>query len=306
MDPHLDPKQTHHLLNRLKEQIDALPPALSGAAKYVIDNPGDFGLDPIRVSATKAGVSANTLVRLAIHLGFDGFETLRAPFRAALTTSREGGLGLDWLDRLDAKEDTARHGRIARNEVNIVARSLRLMTPARTAEIVGTLTSARRCYVTATRASYALAYYFHYVGRMALPSLDLVPRHMGTAVDELMEITPDDCLIAMTFAPYSSETLQALRLARSKGAKLVLISDSEVIAPGLQPDHLLQVADNALHPFGGYGGAMVVLDCLLTHLVDAGGSKAQDRIRSYEFLREDTGAYWRGGKLPKLPKSERS
>ncbi|UWR70588.1 MurR/RpiR family transcriptional regulator [Phaeobacter inhibens] len=302
MDPHLDPRQTHRLLDQLKTQIENLPPALSAAAKYIIDTPGDFGLDPIRVSATKAGVSANSLVRLAVHLGFESFEALRAPFRAALTTEREGGLGLGWLDRLEQAPDTARHGRIARNEVNIVARSLRLMTPERTAAIVTALTSARRCYVTATRASYALAYYFHYVGRMALPSLDLVPRHMGTAVDELMEIGAEDCLIAMTFAPYSSETLQALRLARRKGAILILISDSEVIAPGLQPDHLLLVADNTLHPFGGYGGAMAVLDCLLTHLVDAGGQDAQDRIRAYEALREDTGAYWRGGKLPMVPK----
>ncbi|ATF20399.1 MurR/RpiR family transcriptional regulator [Phaeobacter gallaeciensis] len=302
MDPHLDPRQTHRLLAKLKADIDQLPKALSVAAKYIIDTPGDFGLDPIRVSATKAGVSANSLVRLAVHLGFDSFEALRAPFRAALTTEREGGLGLGWLDRLEQAPDTARHGRIARNEVNIVARSLRLMTPDRTAAIVTALTSARRCYVTATRASYALAYYFHYVGRMALPSLDLVPRHMGAAVDELMEIEAEDCLVAMTFAPYSSETLQALRLARSKGATLILISDSEVIAPGLKPDYLLLIADNALHPFGGYAGAMAVLDCLLTHLVDAGGEDAQNRIRRYEALREDTGAYWRGGKLPKVPK----
>ncbi|MFS4583558.1 MurR/RpiR family transcriptional regulator [Phaeobacter sp. C3_T13_0] len=302
MDTAIDPKQPHRLLTQLKTQIDSLPPALSVAAKYIIDNPGDFGLDPIRVSATKAGVSANSLVRLATHLGFDSFEALRSPFRSALTTDREGGLGLGWLDRLEQTETTARHGRIARNEVNIVARSLRLMTPERITSIVTVLTSARHCYVTATRASYALAYYFHYVGRMALPSLDLVPRHMGTAVDELMDIGIQDCLIAMTFAPYSSETLQALRLARNKGATLILISDSEVIAPALQPDHLLLVSDNTLHPFGGYGGAMAVLDCLLTHLIDAGGETAQDRIRTYETVREDTGAYWRGGKLPKVPK----
>lgn len=93
MDPHLDPRQTHRLLDQLKTQIENLPPALSAAAKYIIDTPGDFGLDPIRVSATKAGVSANSLVRLAVHLGFESFEALRAPFRAALTTEREGGLG---------------------------------------------------------------------------------------------------------------------------------------------------------------------------------------------------------------------
>lgn len=54
----------------------------------------------------------------------------------------------------------------ARNQINITSRSLRLMTAERTQAIVDTLTSARRSYVTATRSSYALAYYFHYVGRM--------------------------------------------------------------------------------------------------------------------------------------------
>ncbi|WP_293576446.1 MurR/RpiR family transcriptional regulator [Phaeobacter sp.] len=302
MEHHPDSKRTTRLLDQLKADLDDFPPALAEAAKYIIDNPADFGLDPIRVSAQKAGVSTNSLVRLATHLGFDGFEGLRGPFRASLTTEREGGLGLEWLDRLEQSDDTARHGRIARNEVNIIARSLRLMTPERIDDITKTLTSAAACYVTATRASYALAYYFHYVGRMALPKLDLVPRHMGTAVDELMDIGPEDCLVAMTFAPYSAETLQALHFAQNRGAKLVLITDNDVITPGLQPDHLLQVADNALHPFGAYGGAMAVLDCLLTSLVDAGGEAAQERIRTYEALREDTGAYWRGGKLPRLAK----
>lgn len=301
MNPQLDPKQTARLLATLKDGISHMPPKLAAAAKYIIDNPGDFALDPVRITATKAGISANTLVRLAEHLGFDSFEALRTPFRAALVTGQEAGLGEDWLAQMQTSDapSAALQARAARNEINIVARSLRLMTPERTAAIVETLTSARRCYVTATRASYALAHYFHYVGRMALPDLDLVPRHMGSAMDDLIDLSAEDCLIAITFAPYSSGTIQALRMAAKRGAKVVLISDSEVIAPGIHADHVLAVASNSLHAFGAYGGAMAVLECLLTHLITAGGDTARRRIVAYEDLRQDSGAYWSGPKLPR-------
>ena len=100
MDPHLAPRKTARLIQHLKDRMDALPPKLTAAAKYVIDNPGDFGLDTVRTSAKRAGLSANGFVRLAQHLGYDTFEAFRAPFRAALTTTQEAGLGQDWLERM--------------------------------------------------------------------------------------------------------------------------------------------------------------------------------------------------------------
>ncbi|KIC14008.1 MurR/RpiR family transcriptional regulator [Leisingera sp. ANG-DT] len=301
MDPHLDPRKTARLIQHLKDQMDALPPKLKAAAKYVIDNPGDFGLDTVRTSAVRTGISANGFVRLAQHLGYDTFEAFRAPFRAALTTTHEADLGQDWLDRMQDEGPAAKlQAAAARNQLNITSRSLRLMTAERTQAIVDTLTAARRSYVTATRSSYALAYYFHYVGRMALPSLDLVPRHMGAALDDLLDIGPEDCLIALTFAPYSAGTIQALRLAGERGASVILISDSEVIAPGIRTNHVLAVAANALHPFGAVGGAMAVLECLLTHLIEAGGEDARRRIEAYDALRQDSGAYWSGPKLPRV------
>lgn len=300
MDPHLAPHKTARLIQHLKDQMDHLPPRLKAAAKYVIDNPGDFGLDTVRDSARKTGISANSFVRLAQALGYDSYDSLRAPFRAALTTARDADLGLDWLEAM-AREGAAGQlqAAAARNQLNIVSRSLRLMTAERTEAITAALLGARRSYVTATRSSYALAYYFHYVGRMALPDLELVPRHMGAALDDLVDITPEDCLLALTFAPYSAGTIQALRLASERGAKVILIADSEVIAPGIRPDHTLAVAANSLHPFGAIGGAMAVLECLLTHLIEAGGAEARQRMEAYDTLRQDSGAYWTAPKLPR-------
>ncbi|MDX1744139.1 MAG: MurR/RpiR family transcriptional regulator, partial [Ruegeria sp.] len=76
----------NQVTDRLRRNIGDMPPALQAAAKYIIDNPGDFGLNPIRATATRIGVSSNVLVRLAQRMGFDGFEAFRSPFRNALVT----------------------------------------------------------------------------------------------------------------------------------------------------------------------------------------------------------------------------
>lgn len=278
-----------------------MPPKLAIAAKYVIDNPADFALGSIRHSAQKAGVSGNTFVRLAALLGYDSFETLRDPLRSSLVTEGEHllGTGRGTVDP-ETSPTAARQTRAAQNALNVVSRSLRNLSPELVTGITETLTTASRSYVTATRASYALAYYFHYVGRMALPELELVPRHMGAAVDDLMGIGADDCLIAMTFAPYSSGTIQALRHATSKGARVILISDSAVIAPDIRAEHTVVVSANSLHPFGAYSGAMAVLDCLLSHVIDASGDAGLKRLEDYEQLRQETGAYWKEKRLPHI------
>lgn len=288
------------IVQRLIAETKDLPPRLQLAAKYIVDHSHAFGMDPIRETAGKIGIGANSLVRLADHLGFDSFDALRAPFRAALTARYDASEGQGWIDRVSgAGGFGSEHALSLRNEMEITGQSLRHFTADQAQQAVEMLTGAQNAYVTATRASYSLAYYFHYVGRMALPGLQLIPRHMGSPVDEMMNVGPGDVLLAITFAPYSAETIRALRLAKDNGAQVILISDSELIAPNITADLFLKAAAQSQHFFPCFSGAMVVLEGLLHHLIRQGGDDVRNRIARYEELREDSGAYWQA-KLPKV------
>lgn len=294
-------KSLSQLTEALRQQIDHLPPGLQMAAKYILDHPGDFGLDSIRETAAKIGVSSNVLVRLADRIGYDRFDGLRAPFRDALVTDGEDHLSQSWLaDMQDGDSFSAAQAKFAQNAQNVVMRSLRLMNPERVKRAIEIMTSSDRCFVTATRASYALSYYFSYAGRMAHPGLQLVPRHMGSAADDLLDASPNDCLIAITVHPYSADTIQSMRLARRMNVPLILIADSEVIAPGIELDVVFPVSTRSLHHFSNYAGAMAVLECLLGHLFQAGGDVARNRVDNYQKSREDTGAYWQPSQPPRI------
>lgn len=266
-------------------------------AKYVIDNPADFGLDPIRETARKAGVSTYTLVRMAQTLGFDGYEAFRAPFRHALVSTTGFAEHPEWIDRLRASGPVGRvQADASMNSLAVVQRSLERLNPAGLDHAVTLMLEARAVYVTAVRASHAMAHYFHYAGRMALPTLHLIPRHMGSAIDDLNAAQAGDVMLAITVAPYSRETIEACRFAQSRGIRLILLADSDVVAPDLKPDAMLVVSVLSTHHFGCFSGIAAALEVLLALLVERGGPEAQARILSYETLRKGHNAYWVGEK----------
>jgi DNA-binding MurR/RpiR family transcriptional regulator len=139
-----------------------LSPRLQLVAKYILDHPSDFGLDPIRKTAHKSGVSTYTLVRLAAHLGFASYDSLREPFRMALVDTASPAPQPGWLESLSEKGEIGKtQAEAAQNSLAIVSRSLEHQNPGQIARIVEMLLEARMVYITAVRASYGLAYYLH-------------------------------------------------------------------------------------------------------------------------------------------------
>nr|WP_319947654.1 MurR/RpiR family transcriptional regulator [uncultured Shimia sp.] len=289
----MDPTLRIKIIAQLKDHMAELSPQMRTAAKYIVDHPSDFGLDPIRDTASKAKVSTYTLVNIAKKLGFSGFEDLRRPFRSALI---EGASGAGNTDRFDQERQQGDLGKVfadsAENALSIVKRSLDRQQLSQLEAVVDMLIGARSVYLTAVRSSYAVAYYFHYVGRMALPSMQLIPRHMNSAIDDLNDAEPGDVLVAITVTPYSTETIKACEYAKKRGLKLLLISDSEIVSPHLQPEQMLVTSVLSTHHFGCFSGMMAVVEMLVAFLMHRGGQGARDRIASYETVRIENNAYW--------------
>ena len=289
----MDPTLKTRIISNLKDQMHSYSPQMRTAAKYIIDQQADFGLDSIRVTARKASLSTYTFVNIAKRLNFSGFEDLRKPFRYALVASPSSLQKTEWLDDIRKDDELGNvYSDAAQNALSIVRRSLERQSVKQLDEIVEMLISANKVYLTAVRSSYSIAYYLHYVGRMALPSLQLIPRHMNSAIDDLNDANPGDVLIAITITPYSRETVSACEYAKKKGVKLLIISDSEVVSHQFSSDHTLVASVLSTHNFGCFSGMMSVVELLVAMLMYRGGAVALERIKSYENIRIENNAYW--------------
>lgn len=289
MDPTLKMRTTA----ALKDGISQFSPQMKTAAKYVVDHPSAFGLDSIRETARKSKVSTYTLVNMAKTMGFPTYEALRKPYRHALTSAINPEAAPDWLSEVRTQSPSgAVYADAAQNALWIMSQSLERQNLEEMEEVAALLFSAKTVYLTAVRSSYAVAYYLHYVGRMALPTMQLIPRHRNSAIDDLNDADAGDVLIAITVTPYSRETIEACAFAKKKGVKLVLITDSEVVLPELAPELTLVASVVSTHNFGCFSGMMSVVELLMSLLMQRGGTVAHDRIKSYEKLRIENNAYW--------------
>lgn len=293
MDPTLRPR----IISGLKDQIDALAPRLRTAAQYLIDHPAEFGLDPIRETARKAGVSTYTLVTMAKHLGFQSYDKLRAPFREALLAHPSLPANPNWLaDLHDQGPAGAAFADAALNAMSITQRTLEDQQLDELETVADTLLAANTVYLTGVRASYAMAYYLHYVGRMAVPGMELIPRNMGSAIDDLNDAVPGDVVVAITITPYSRETIEACRFARLKGLKIIVLSDFGVFDPDISPEHNLVSHVLSTHHFACYSGMTALIETLIALLIHRGEGQARERIESYDSLRRTSNAYWQADK----------
>ena len=296
----MDPTLKARITGQLLQEISSYSKAMARAARYILDHPAEFGVHSIRESAARIGVSTNTLVRLATALGLESFDDLRAPFREALLTSEAAAEDVGWLTRLGERSGLAStQAQASASAIGNVSKSLRDLDPESLERAVERFFSARQVFVAGGRASYALAYYFHYVARMALPNILLIPGQMNPAIDELAYAGTGDLLFAITSFPYTLDTIRTCAFARDQGMQLVLLSDSMVPAPELNPDVLLAASTVSTYPFNSYVGMTAVMETLLAGLVARGGEATEARISDYDNLRNRMDEYWRPAKQNK-------
>ncbi len=281
------------VLSRLLEALPEMSPQLRKAARYVLDNPKEVGVSSIREVAEAAEVTANSLVRMARAAGFEGYEDLRRPFREALRTGREA-----FPDRARWLQGIARGGRHARLFGQMANMTLencsQLFSETTSGEMKAAadrIVAARTTYVLGVGISYALAHNFAYLARMALDTVVAVPRDGRLPIDDLARAGPDDVVLAMTFKPYRSEVVDAVRCVVEQGAGLIVISDSRTSPIALLAEQTFVVPTETPQFFTSTVAAAALLETLMAFVVADADDHVIANIEGFHRRRYDLGVY---------------
>ena len=272
------------VVGRLQEALPAMSPQLRKAARYVLDNPNDVGVSSIREIAEAAEVTANSLVRMARAAGFEGYEDLRRPFRDALRTGRE-----KFPDR------GGRHARLFGQMATMTMENCgQLFSETTSGEMKAAadrIVAARTTYVLGVGISYALAHNFAYLARMALDTVVAVPRDGSLPIDDLARAGPDDVVLAMTFKPYRSEVVDAVRSVVEQGSGLIAISDSRSSPIALLAEQTFVVPTETPQFFTSTVAAAALLETLMAFVVADADDHVIANIERFHRRRYDLGVY---------------
>ena len=287
------PQSQEEVLEQLLDDFDQLPGQLQISARYIVDHPHEVGLQSMRTLAASADVHPNSFVRLARHLGFDGYDAMRERFRDFV----RAGVGsspdrVAWLRELDRRGGSAAvFGSMAEACLDNMEKMFAQQSVGDLERAVDWMIDARRVYVLGLGLAYPLAYNFWYVARMGFDHFILSPRHGSLPSDDIIRMDERDCLLAMTFQPYRRDTLAAVQQAKEKGARIVGVTDSEAATLCREADLGLVAPTHTPQFFQSNAAVAALLETLCALLVVRGGDAASAAVEAFHSARWEENIY---------------
>ena len=271
------------------ERFPSLSPTLQQAARFAVDHPNDVVIASMRTLAERAGVQPATLVRLAQQLGYAGWPELKDAFVAdlGLHTERYGERAKSLSGRgpdagLVDEMFTALHG-------NLEATKAQIRSTLRDAAKL--LKRSRMVHVAGFRASYPVAYSLAYGYRLFRNSVALIDGLAAGLEMQARSIERQDAVVAISFAPYSRESMQVVDAARSAGARVIALTDSRASPLALAADVSILFTVDSPSFFPSVTSAVAAVETLLEVLVADAGEEIASKIDRAEQYLFDSGAY---------------
>jgi DNA-binding MurR/RpiR family transcriptional regulator len=208
---------------RIVKAADTLPKRLRQCAQYVLENPEKIAVSTVAELAEAAGVQPSAFIRFSQSIGFSGFSEMQKLYRGAIAQRWP-----DYPTRLDRlRERSGSPAHLLGDFVEAGHKSLSLLSESLDIpsldRAVTLLSQASTIHVVGLRRSFPVASYLSYVlDRMKL-AVQLHSAVGGVVHEHTMRA--GDALIAISFPPYSKETLDLALLAAQTGVPVLGITD---------------------------------------------------------------------------------
>ncbi|GAB2887260.1 MurR/RpiR family transcriptional regulator [Paralcaligenes sp. KSB-10] len=289
MNENNPPQHLDELVALVQREFPRMTQQFQVGAKYLIDFPAEVPIASMRKIAGQAGVQPATLVRLAQHLGFEGWEPLKEVFVQSFRQTPKL-YTMQARKVVRSKNPRTMVGKTLASQ----ARNLALLDELNGERLPGAvdlLLKARRVHVAGFRSCFAPAFAFHYLYRLFRPSVLMLRGDAGTLEMEVRALDAADAVVVISFAPYSQEALQVAQAAHKAGCKVLAICDSVLAPMAHEADGVLLFSTETPSFFPSVAAAQALIEVLIEQLMVKSGKQAVSEIELAETQLHQTGAY---------------
>jgi DNA-binding MurR/RpiR family transcriptional regulator len=284
---------TDAIRDRILSTYDALPGRLQVAAKRLLDHPDDVALLSMRELAKRADVQPATMTRLAQRLGFEGFDELRQVYADAVRgrpdTFERRAQGLQARRHLDGD------GALIADTLAGLSGHLKTLsdpdTIAAISRAADLIVRQERLYCVGARSSYPAMYLGSYLLSMIGEQTFLVDGAGGIGLDRLRSLTKADAVLALSIAPYTRNTVEAVTFATERKATVVAITDSLASPIARHASKIILVPTDTPSFLQTMTPAFVVVECLAALVAAKRGKAAVKAIARSEDHLDRFGSY---------------
>jgi len=206
---------------RIAEAYRGLPEAQRAIANALMADPLLGALWGIESTAERAGVSMGSVMRFAKRLGYRGYSDFRNALREACN-ARSGGSETELADLEVPTDLYGTLAEVVQRDSQHLLRMIQLVDHSKLQQAAELLLQTRHRLILGRGVGHVmgliLAYYLTQAG---VPCSAALPSDFS---NQAANLEPQDLLVAISFHPYSRETVDAAVFAKQNGVTVLAIS----------------------------------------------------------------------------------
>lgn len=261
------PDDLESFVAEIRERYDRLSDRLQRIARHILDEPNDFAFETLVIVAERSGVQPSAIVRFAQAFGFAGANPMQRLIREGLL--REDRT-LGYAERIrqhrygqegDVEGPRQLLSEFVEGNVLALENLNHAVGAGDLAGAIALLERARTVFVVGYRRSFPVAVYLSYMLAQGRKRTVLVDGLAGLQVQQVQGLDQDDVVVAISFAPYSAETIGIVEAAKGR-APIIAITDSVIGPIARDADQILQVRESEVRGFRSLAASMCLAQAL--------------------------------------------
>jgi DNA-binding MurR/RpiR family transcriptional regulator len=265
------------VIDELRRQYDRLTQSQKRIAEYIVDHPDRVAFSTVDQMAGQLGVNPSTIVRFTYRLGLKGFpdlqERTRQLVRGQLSAASEIVNENSVLAHLEGTAFGTSLGQDLQNLRRTIA-AIKVDDLQRASDMIA---AARKVFVVGSFNAYSVAFFLGLALDRIRGNTTVWSGDMTLQASQLLELGPDDCLIAFTSAPYAVSTQRVALLAKEARTKVIAVTDTPISAVGQIADVVLAAASTGAGLQNSFLAAMAVANALLNGVAAADSALTLER-----------------------------
>ena len=263
-----------NLLREIEDKLPKFSKSQKIISKYILENYDKAAYMTASRLGSAVGVSESTVVRFALELGFEGYpefqHSLQETVRIKLTSFQR----MDVTNSLIGDGDLL--SKVLNSDIDKIKRTIEEIDREAFDKSVDALVTAKNIYIVGLGSSAILASSLNHSLRMIFDNIRLIEASSADEIyAQIMNISPDDAVVAMSFPRYSKKLISAVNFAKDSGATVIALTDS-VSSP------IASFADNLLvarSDMASFADSLIAPLSVINALVVAVSRKKQDELR---------------------------
>jgi DNA-binding MurR/RpiR family transcriptional regulator len=272
------------VIEELRRRYDRLTQSQKRIAEYIVEHSQAVAFSTVDQMAAQLDVNPSTIVRFTYRLGLNGFPDLQERMRELVRgqLSRTGD-PINESQVGNHLESTSFGASLSHDWQNL-HRTIAGLNADSVDRAVNILVRARRVYVVAGFSTFPVAHYFALILDRLRSDISLLASNDAFATPRLVEMKPEDCVLAFTFPRYASATHRIVMWAKDNKAKVIAVTDSPISAVGQVADVVLLAASAGTGMQNSLVAPMAIANALLNGVAAAKGATALERYSRHDRL----------------------